>query len=99
MTRTLMVAAALLTALFGMAGSGLLLRAEDDKQADDGTDLAAGRMKSADNLKKIALAVINYADQNQGLVPPSAVLDKDGRPLYGWRVLVLPYLHEEKLYR
>jgi hypothetical protein len=31
--------------------------------------------------------------------PPAAVFDKDGRPLLSWRVLLLPYLEEEALYK
>jgi hypothetical protein len=31
-------------------------------------------------------------------MPPAAVYGKDGRPLYSWRVLLLPYLGEKKLY-
>jgi hypothetical protein len=44
------------------------------------------------NLKSIALAIHNYADVHGGQFPPAAVTDKAGRPLYSWRVAILPYL-------
>jgi hypothetical protein len=40
-----------------------------------------------------------YADSSQGRLPPPAVLDKDGRPLLSWRVLVLPYIEQNALYQ
>jgi hypothetical protein len=84
-------------AVFGLAAAGLWLRADDGPRGQDRPDLAAARKLSADNLQKIARAVIEYANQ-KGLVPPPAVLGADGRPLYSWRVLVLPYLGEKQLY-
>src|ERR1700693_4889718 len=33
-----------------------------------------------------------------GRFPPAVVYGQDGRPLYSWRVLVLPYLEEQALY-
>jgi hypothetical protein len=91
-------AAVLFAGLCVLTVSGIALRAEDEKKADD-ADLATARQASANNLKQLALAVIQYCDQNKGTVPPPAVLDKDGKPLYSWRVLVLPFLNEEKLYK
>jgi prepilin-type processing-associated H-X9-DG protein len=31
-------------------------------------------------------------------VPPAVVYDGDGKPLYSWRVLILPYIEEDQLY-
>jgi hypothetical protein len=59
----------------------------------------AARKKSANNLKQLALAMVNYADANNGKMPPATVYSKDGKPLYSWRVLLLPYLEEEKLFK
>jgi prepilin-type processing-associated H-X9-DG protein len=58
---------------------------------------AAGRVESANNLKQISLGLINYADANRQM-PPAVVYDKDGKPLYSWRVLLLPYVEEGQLY-
>jgi hypothetical protein len=60
---------------------------------------AAGRMQDSNNLKQLTLAMINYADDHGGQMPPAVVYDKDGKPLYSWRVLLLPYLGEDGLYR
>jgi RNA polymerase sigma factor (sigma-70 family) len=53
---------------------------------------------SADNLKNLALAMHNYHSE-YGQFPPAAVFSKDGRPLLSWRVIILPYLDEAKLFR
>src|SRR5260370_37809785 len=55
-------------------------------------------MYSANHLKHIALAMHNYHVVH-GCFPPATVRSADGQPLYSWRVLLLPYLDEEKLYR
>jgi hypothetical protein len=53
---------------------------------------------STGNLKQIGLAVHNYASANQDHLPRN-VLDKDAKPLLSWRVLLLPYLDQDGLYR
>jgi hypothetical protein len=59
---------------------------------------AASRTQSTNNLKQIALAMHNYHDTNRAF-PPQAVFGKDGKPLLSWRVLLLPYLEEQELYK
>jgi prepilin-type processing-associated H-X9-DG protein len=59
---------------------------------------AADRAKSVNNLKRIGIAMQNYHDSNSTF-PPSVVYSKDGKPLYSWRVLLLPSLEQEGLYR
>src|SRR5438067_2250340 len=61
-----------------------------------GPDLEA-RHLSRNHLLQIGLALHRYYQAHGGL-PPAAVQSKDGRPLYSWRVLVLPYLEEQALY-
>jgi hypothetical protein len=51
----------------------------------------ASRMESINNLKKIMLGIHSYYDAHQEF-PPSMMRDADGKPLYSWRVLLLPYL-------
>jgi hypothetical protein len=53
---------------------------------------------SAVSLKQIALAMHNY-QSDHGTLPPAVVRGKDGQPLYSWRVLLLPYLEQDALYR
>ena len=59
---------------------------------------ARNRTNSTNNLKQIALALHNYADANRGKLPGD-VLDKTGKPLLSWRVLLLPYLEQNDLYK
>ncbi len=59
---------------------------------------AAMRAQSANNLKQLALALHNYNDTYRSM-PPHAVYDPDGKPTLSWRVLLLPYLGQNALYR
>jgi prepilin-type processing-associated H-X9-DG protein len=59
---------------------------------------AAARIRSANNLRQIALAMHNYHDTT-GTFPPAAIFDKDGKPLVSWRVLILPYVEQDNLYK
>jgi hypothetical protein len=43
------------------------------------------------------LAVANYHDA-KGHYPPAYVAGPDGRPWHSWRVLILPYIEEQRLY-
>lgn len=54
---------------------------------------------SANNLKQIAFALHNYADSHGGRLPPAALCDERGRPLHSWRVLILPYIEEDDLFK
>lgn len=49
------------------------------------------------NLKQIGLALHNYHD-TYGSFPPAYVADEHGQPMHSWRVLLLPWLDEKKLY-
>jgi prepilin-type processing-associated H-X9-DG protein len=54
---------------------------------------------SQNNLHQIGIAMHSYADSHDGRFPPAASRDRDGRPLLSWRVLLLPYVEEEALYK
>jgi serine/threonine protein kinase len=56
------------------------------------------RVVCTNQFHQLALAMHTYA-QDHGHLPPAVVCSKEGRPLYSWRVLLLPYLQQEKLYR
>lgn len=58
---------------------------------------AASRVQGVNNLKQIGLALHNYHDVFQHL-PPTVVRDKEGKPLYSWRVLILPYIEQGNIY-
>jgi hypothetical protein len=49
------------------------------------------------NLKQIGLALANY-EAAYAHFPAHAIYSKDGKPLLSWRVSILPYLEEQKLY-
>ena len=59
---------------------------------------AARRAQCQNNLRQIGLALLNYESAN-GCFPPAYVADEKGRPMHSWRVLILPYLDREDLYR
>jgi type II secretory pathway pseudopilin PulG len=58
---------------------------------------AARRAQSMNNLKQIALGILNYESAKQKL-PTQAICDRDGKPLLSWRVAILPYLDRRDLY-
>jgi hypothetical protein len=57
------------------------------------------RTQRSKNLQQVTLAAINCADANGGNLPAVAIFDKAAKPLLSWRVQLLPYLGEEKLYK
>ena len=59
---------------------------------------AARRVQCKNNLKQIALALINYAEVYHAL-PPAYTVDARGNRLHSWRTLILPYLEQEALYK
>ena len=46
----------------------------------------------------MAVAIYNYQDTH-GILPPHAIYGKSGRPLISWRVLILPFVEQEELYK
>lgn len=52
---------------------------------------------SRNNLKQIALALLNYHDTYNAF-PPAVKLGKDGKTPHSWRVAILPYIEEQALY-
>lgn len=57
-----------------------------------------GRGRSWNYLHSIGIALNNYWATN-GNLPPAVVYDKTGHPLYSWRVLLLPYVEQDALYK
>jgi hypothetical protein len=54
---------------------------------------AAKERECPNNLKRIGLGFHYYAKANNCL-PPAYVADKNGKPMYSWRVLILPYVEQ-----
>ncbi len=59
---------------------------------------AARRITCNNNLKQIGLAMHNY-EMKYKCLPPAYIPDKNGKPMHSWRVLILPFMEEEGLYR
>lgn len=65
---------------------------------DSDLHLVARRVQCSNNLKQIGVALYGYAE-DYGCFPPAYIADADGRPMHSWRVLVLPYMECQDLYR
>ena len=50
------------------------------------------------NMKQISLALYNYHAIFK-CFPPAYIADKNGRPMHSWRVLILPFLDDDPLYK
>jgi Protein of unknown function (DUF1559) len=73
------------------------LRSGTASTENDPQVLAKNREASADNLRQIGIAFHDYHSDRKRF--PSDLVDKDLRPLLSWRVQILPYVGEERLYR
>jgi hypothetical protein len=60
--------------------------------------MAGARAPAAERVKQLAYGMHRYADAHTRL-PAVASFDKAGKPLLSWRVHLLPYIGEEKLYK
>lgn len=58
---------------------------------------AARRAQDMNNMRQIMIALHNYHGTFNHL-PPAVIKSKDGKPLYSWRVAILPYLEQAALY-
>jgi len=58
---------------------------------------SANRVVNASNLCRLGIAMHDYHSQHNHL-PAQAIYGQDGRPLLSWRVAILPYLGEQRLY-
>ena len=59
---------------------------------------AAIRSQCVNNEKQIGLAIHNYISVHESF-PPAYTTDKAGKPLLSWRVLILPYIEQDALYK
>ena len=57
----------------------------------------ARRMQCGYKLHQIGIALQNY-HETYGSLPPAFTVDKNGRSLHSWRVLLLPFLEQRDLY-
>lgn len=54
--------------------------------------------ENTNNLKQLGLSIHNYHDANNALCP-SYLVDKKGKPTLSWRVMMLPYLEQNDLFK
>lgn len=80
--------------LLSLGALALALPAADEPAKPTKKELETAR----EALKKIGLACHAFCDDNDGRLPDD-VADKDGRFVLSWRVAILPYIGEEKLYK
>jgi hypothetical protein len=84
------------TLLLLAVGAGCLCAPFTSAQAK-GPD-AGARKEAVEQIRRVTLAFWNYYE-DYGEFPPAVLVSKDGKALLSWRVLLLPYLGEEKLFR
>lgn len=71
---------------------------EEAPSGDSNTAATLADVRCVNNLRQIGLAMHNYHD-TYGRFPPSATLDREGKPLLSWRVQLLPFLEQASLYK
>jgi len=67
-------------------------------RAVDRVRIATDLTQVMGNLKQLGMAMLEYEKAN-GALPPTALYGRDDKPLLSWRVLVLPYLEQEDLFK
>ncbi|HEV3449081.1 MAG TPA: DUF1559 domain-containing protein [Gemmataceae bacterium] len=63
-----------------------------------GRDAASDKLQSWNNLRQIGLAMHKYHDTH-GHFPTATIYDKNDKPLFSWRVAILPFIDESELYK
>jgi hypothetical protein len=58
-----------------------------------------GRIVAHNRLRQIAIALHNYSDDHDRRLPPAVLSSRDSQQLLSWRVLILPYLEQDDLFR
>jgi prepilin-type processing-associated H-X9-DG protein len=59
---------------------------------------AANKLKCQNNLHQITMGLMQY-HQIYGRFPPAGIRDRTGKPLYSWRVALLPFMGENALHQ
>lgn len=83
---------ALALVLFAAAGPAFF--AADEPTKPTKKELAT----AAESLKTIGIGCHEFCDRNDGRLPDD-IADKDGRFVLSWRVAILPFVGEEKLFK
>ncbi|MFO1096298.1 MAG: DUF1559 domain-containing protein [Planctomycetaceae bacterium] len=82
-----------LVVLVAFVGTGAFLtRAIRDAREAARTSQCGGRMGG-----QLRLALHNY-HETYGCFPPAYIADAEGNPMHSWRVLILPFMDQQKTY-
>src|SRR5262245_20576013 len=90
---------------FSITLSLVAAQAEKKEDPSKGPDLSDPKVraellkKSQNNLTRIGFAMYNHAVTARETLPAAAIYSKDGKPLLSWRVAILPFIGEDKLYK
>ena len=83
-------------------GAGLVLRVAVHSCPAFACDLlrreGTKRIACNNNLRQISLALYNY-EKADGCPLSAYIAGKNGRPMHSWRVLILPYLGDDTLFK
>lgn len=86
------------TTMVGMTHQTTWLVRSPEPLTGGGMRVSAARMKSANNLKLIGIAVHNCETHSGRGELPRSSFDAAGRPVHSWQTALLPYLEEEALH-
>lgn len=96
----LVIATILGLTLVGVALFGMLFMMTTGTRAPLVGPANAGwkeKQTCCENLERIGEAIGKYVEE-KGHYPPAYIADDNGKPMHSWRVLLLPYLGESKLF-
>jgi hypothetical protein len=82
----------------GFAFRDPVVPSETDASDTNSVELAQTRVDRMGRFKKVMQALHSY-HREKGHLPPAVVYGKDGKPWHSWRVLILPFLGHEYLYK
>jgi hypothetical protein len=94
MNRKQLFLAVLAVALLGVISAAPVPK---NKMEDFGPITDEQLQAVTNNLKQIGLGLHYYEDAMGRL--PGNIVDKNGKPLLSWRVVILPYMDEDELYK
>jgi len=93
-TNTLTIVVAVCLGTVVLCGGGLMALLSPGISASSNS---ARQSACINNVKQISLAMLTY-EAMHGKFPSAYTVDEDGKPMYSWRVLLLPYIEERDLY-
>ena len=69
-----------------------------EKMKTEKPTLQDQQFETNEKLMHLGKALLEYHQKN-GRLPPAVIQDKNGTPLYSWRVLLLPLIGEEEIFK